>query len=144
LSTQADIYNKVSAWCLSYVDAFSAFEAPLIADHWDYPATVLQSGRLFSFPDAQSFIRNVDNLCRFYREQNVAAAVRELLDVYYLADGVVSIRTGDQMIDDSGHKIVSWQSAYTLRETASGWRAIFAVADGETQAWKARGTPLGS
>jgi len=144
LNAHADIYNKVSAWCLSYVDAFGAFDADRIAGHWDYPATVLQSGRLFSFPDAQSFASNVDNLCRFYRKQHVVAAVRELLDVYYLADGVVSIRTDDHMIDDGGRTIVSWQSAYTLRETTSGWLAIFAVADDETKAWAARGTPLGS
>ena len=144
MSAQADIYNKVSAWCLSYIDAFGAFDADRIAGHWDYPATVLQNGRLFSFPDAQSFARNVDNLCGFYRKQHVAAAMRDLLDVYLLADGVVSIRTDDHMIDKDGRTIVSWQSAYTLRHTTSGWRAIFAVADGETNAWAARGTPLGS
>lgn len=136
--------DELSQWCLSYVTAFGEFDPDAIATHWDYPATVLQAGKLFSFPDAQSFASNVRKLCSFYRRQNVVSAVRDLLDVYPLSDDVVSIRAEDHMLSVTGRVIVSWQSAYTLRKTNNGWRAIFAIADGETESWAALGTPLGS
>lgn len=136
--------DEIALWCQSYVEAFSAFDAKAIAAHWDYPASVLQAGRLFSFPDQESFAKNVNKLCGFYRRQNVVSAVRTLSEFFVLSGGVVSIRVEDQMLSVTGRKIISWPAAYTLRKTKDGWRAIFAVADGETQAWAALGTPLGS
>lgn len=132
------------AWCQSYVSAFSAYDVAGIASHWVYPAQVLQKGRMFTFAEQDAFARNVSGLCGFYRAQGVARAKRDLLDMFEIGAGVAAIRVKDIMLDVTGDTIVSWQAGYTLQETDKGWRAMFALADGETVAWAARGTPLGT
>ena len=39
-----------------------------------------------------------------------------------------------------GVEIAGWQAAYVLQRVSGDWRAVMAVADGETEAWAARGT----
>jgi len=49
----------------------------------------------------------------------------------------------DVMSTANGDEIASWQAAYVLQRVNGAWKAVMAVADGETDAWAARGTPLG-
>ena len=49
----------------------------------------------------------------------------------------------DAMFTEDGTEIAYWQAAYVLQRVDGVWKAVMAVADGETEAWAARGTPLG-
>ena len=49
----------------------------------------------------------------------------------------------DRMLDATGAVIAEWQASYVLQRVAGTWKAVMAVADGEVDAWTARGTPLG-
>lgn len=137
------IEREVGAWCGSYIEAFCDFDVDAITGHWMYPAIIMQGLEIFQFADAAVFKQNVRRLCDFYRREGVVSAVRDVDAVLQLMPDVASIRVYDRMLNVMGREIASWQSAYTLRNTPEGWRAVFAVADGETDAWAARGTPLG-
>ena len=141
--TVSALRGDVEAWCKSYIRAFMSFDAGAIAAHWAFPATVLQSGRLYRFEDAAAFEQNTQKLCAFYRKAGVTHTERKLDEVMALSEKVASIRVFDEMFKASGPAFVSWQAGYTLISTDNGWRAVFAVADGETEAWAALGMRLG-
>lgn len=134
---------ELEAWCAHYIEAFIAFDAEAIAAAWTYPATVNQGGRVFLFKDQEAFARNTQKLCEFYDKQGVARAERTVLDVLALGDGTASMRVADVMYDRKGEALASWEAGYTLVRVKGDWKAVFAVADGETESWAARGTPLG-
>lgn len=139
-----DLEAQLDAWCQSYVTAFSAYDAGGIEAHWAFPALIVHQGRQSSFKTAEQFTANTSALLSFYKRQGVAKAERKLLSCMKMAHNAASMCVEDVMLDAGGGEIVGWQAAYVLHRISGEWRAIFAVADGEGEAWKARGTPLGS
>ena len=139
-----ELEAMLSAWCQSYVDAFSDYDAEGIERHWVFPALIINDGKRIAFKSAEQFTRNTSALLGFYKRQGVARAERKLITCMQMHIDVAAMRVHDQMLDASGNNIVEWQAAYVLQNTEGAWRAACAVADGEADAWKARGTPLGS
>ena len=139
----SDLSADLSAWCQSYVGAFMDFDAAAIAGHWSFPALTTQAGRSFAFKSSEHFAQNTDRLLGFYKGQGVALVERKLLDCHLLQSETATMTVADIMLTDAGEEIASWQAAYVLQRVAGVWKAVMAVADGETEAWAARGTPLG-
>lgn len=133
----------MNAWCQSYVAAFNNQDAEVIAAHWTFPAVTTQAGRSYAFKSADHFAKNTEILLGFYRAQQVHRVERQVLDVLSLHQGAVSMTVADAMFTEDGTEIVQWQAAYVLQRIEGQWKAVMAVADGETDAWAARGTPLG-
>ena len=142
-SVLTDLQDELAAWCQSYVAAFNAGDADAIAAHWTFPALTTQAERSYAFKTAEHFVKNTQILLDFYEAQNVARVVRGLVSCHELHDGVAAMTASDVMYDAQGTEIASWQAAYVLQRIAGAWKAVMAVADGETAAWSARGTPLG-
>lgn len=138
-----DLKNALSNWCQSYVAAFNDGEAEAIAAHWAFPALTTQAGRSYSFKSAEHFAKNTGLLLGFYEAQGVDRVVRTLTTCAPLYEGVASMTVSDVMYDANGGEIAHWEAAYVLQRVEGVWRAVMAVADGETAAWAARGTPLG-
>lgn len=136
--------EELASWCQSYVDAFSAYDVAGISAHWSFPALILQKGRSISFPSESVFARNTEALLGFYKRQGVARAERALACCLSMSIDVAAMRVRDRMLDVRGDDIVSWEASYVLQRVDGVWRAVCAAADGETDAWRARGTPLGS
>ena len=136
--------KELSAWCTSYVTAFSAYDADGIGAHWAFPALIIIGNRRISFKSADHFLANTEMLLGFYKRQGVAKAERQLISSMPMTDEVAAMVVKDRMVDARGAGIVTWQAAYMLQKSGGDWRAVSAVADGETDAWNARGTPLGS
>ena len=139
----ADFRAELEAWCLSYVTAFSGYDAAGIAAHWTFPALIVSSGRSLTFKSAEHFNKNTGALLEFYRVHRVDKAVRKVVDVMPMNSETAAMTVADQMLDPEGHVIVGWQAAYVLQRINDDWRAVMALADGEVDAWAARGTPLG-
>jgi len=135
--------SELVAWCQSYVSAFNAEDAEAIAAHWTFPALTTQAGRSFTFKSAEHFARNTGSLLGFYRAQDVAKVERSVSACQLLHRDAVSMTVSDTMYTSDGTAIASWQAAYVLQRIDGAWKAVMAVADGETEAWAARGTPLG-
>lgn len=135
--------GELEAWCADYIKAFMAFDGARIAQAWAFPATVSQSGRVFLFKDEAGFAGNTQKLCGFYERQGVVRAERAVLEVLALGPDTASMRVADVMYNKQGEVLARWEAGYTLVRKDAGWRAVFAVADGETESWAARGTPLG-
>lgn len=135
--------EELEDWCAVYIEAFCAFDATAIAAAWTYPATVSQGGQIFMFKDEAGFARNTQKLCGFYERQDVTRAERTVLEVLSLGPETASMRVADVMYDSAGAALARWEAGYTLVRSGEGWKAVFAVADGETASWAARGTPLG-
>lgn len=135
--------GELEAWCAAYIEAFCAFDAGAIAAKWAYPATVSQGGRIFLFEDEAGFARNTQKLCGFYQRQGLAGAERRVIEVMALGPETAAMRVADVMYDGAGAVLAQWEAGYTLQRIKGDWRAVFAVADGETASWAARGTPLG-
>ncbi|MEO9968317.1 MAG: hypothetical protein ABJG15_00585 [Hyphomonadaceae bacterium] len=135
--------GELEAWCAHYIEAFMAFDAEAIGAAWTYPATVNQAGRIFVFEDQERFVRNTKKLCEFYKRQGVARAERRVVEVLSLGKDTASMLVSDIMYDAAGSALAQWQAGYTLVRIDGDWKAVFAVADGETESWAARGTPLG-
>lgn len=135
---------ELSNWCQSYVERFSAYDAGGIEAHWSFPALIVHGDAQVVFKTGEHFTANTENLLSFYKKQGVARADRKLLSCASMGAGAAMITVEDRMLDSSGAEFVTWQASYVLRDTKDGWRAIFAVANGEGAAWIERGTPLGS
>ena len=136
--------QDLEAWCQRYVDAFNARNVERIADHWAFPALIVQAQRNFAFESRQVFQANVEPLLRFYDRQGVVRIERDLDQGLRLNSLTASMKVSDRMYDAQGRQIVSWEAGYTLRSQGEDWYAVLGVADGESAAWAARGTPLGS
>lgn len=140
----SDLRESLNAWCQSYVTAFSAYDRAAIAKHWAFPALIVAGQRNLTFRSADDFNKNTDGLLGFYEKVGVARANRTLGEVLSMGKGMAAMKVIDEMVDRDGGQIVTWQASYVLREYKGVWLAVMANADGESAAWKARGTPLGS
>lgn len=138
-----DLHADLEAWCRSYVMAFESYDAEAIAAHWTFPALTTQAGRSFTFKSAEHFAKNTGLLLGFYKAQKVAHVERRVADLLPMSPGAVSMTVQDRMLDADGKEIAAWQAAYILQNIDGSWKAVAAVADGEVDAWAARGTPLG-
>jgi len=139
----SDLKAELDAWCQSYVAAFNDEDADAIAAHWTFPAVTTQKGRSFAFKSEEHFAENTGLLLGFYRAHRVHRVERRIQDVLALHQNAVSMTVADAMFTEDGTEIVHWQAAYVLQRIDGQWKAVMAVADGETDAWAARGTPLG-
>ncbi|MEO1323356.1 MAG: hypothetical protein AAFV59_10155 [Pseudomonadota bacterium] len=137
-----ELRSELEDWCASYVRAFCDYDADAIAAHWTFPALTTQAGRSFSFASREHFSKNTDKLLGFYQRQGVSDVTRSVIACHALHPDVASMTVSDVMRSQSREEIVSWTAAYVLQRTGGIWKAVMAVADGETQAWAARGTPL--
>ena len=134
---------ELPAWCKSYVRAFADYDAAKISAHWTFPAVTTQAGRSFAFKSTEHFTGTTSHLLDFYRAQSVAQVERRLVSCQYLHKDAASMIVSDAMFTEDGTEIANWQAAYVLQRVDGVWKAVMAVADGETEAWAARGTPLG-
>lgn len=134
----------LEAWCGSYVAAFERFEVKAIGAHWAFPALIISGRHQLVMSDQAAFDNNTDGLVGFYKRQKVAKVERKVLRVEAMGEKSVAMQVEDMMSTASGAPIEGWRSAYVLRQTRGGWRAVLADATGEAKAWAARGTPLGS
>ena len=142
-SALTDLRAELEAWCRSYVTAFESYDAEAIASHWTFPALTTQADRSFVFKSAEHFAKNTGLLLGFYQAQAVHSVERRVVDLLNMSAGAVSMTVQDRMLDADGQEIAAWQAAYVLQRVSGAWKAVAAVADGEVDAWAARGTPLG-
>ena len=138
-----DLHEDLEAWCRSYVAAFESYDAEAIASHWTFPALTTQAGRSFTFKSAEHFAKNTGLLLGFYKAQAVESVERRVVDLLNMSADAVSMTVQDRMLRGDGQEIATWQAAYVLQRVDGAWKAVAAVADGEVDAWAARGTPLG-
>ena len=139
-----DLEAQLAQWCASYVSAFSDFDSERIGTHWAFPSVIIHEGRRLVFNSVDQFSANTGALLTFYERQGVARANRKLVSCMSMTPEIASIRVNDEMVGRHGDVIVAWFAAYVLQKIDHSWKAILAVADGEAEAWKQRGTPLGS
>ena len=135
---------ELSKWCQSYVGAFNAYDAEEIGRHWMFPALIISAGRSWVFQDAENFTRNTNTLLAFYEREGVARAERKLVSCMEMSEDVVAMVIADRMYTATDALIVQWRASYVMQKMHTGWFAVCAAADGEVEAWRARGTPLGS
>jgi hypothetical protein len=126
-----DLRKELETWCASYVAAFEAFDVPAIGAHWMFPAMIVSGTYQGILSDAGAFNKNTAHLTSFYKRQNVQGVTRSVLDCSMLAEQTAVMRVQDAMSSPKGDKIAEWVSAYVLKKTSPGWRAIFADATGE-------------
>ena len=139
-----ELHGELQAWCASYIAAFESSDISATGEHWAFPAMIITGDRQIILKDADAFNKNTAGLTAFYERQKVQRITRTVLSCKFLGEDTASMRVHDVMSSGCGEQIVDWVAAYALRRTEGGWRAIFADASGEIDAWQARGTPLGS
>jgi len=133
--------DEIEAFFAGYVDAFARWDFDAVAALWMSPGLFMTPAGSLAL-DADAFRDNGAQLLAFYRAQGVSRPEGELVGCERLHDGVVLTRMRYRLFDMSGAQVVEWEHDYILRRTGEGWRAAFAVADGEIAAWAARGTPM--
>lgn len=115
----------------------------MLADQWIYPCYVTHQLGAANFRNRESFINNLHNLSAFYDTQGVAIAKGNVAETCSRYNGVIEALVDYELCDENEKTIAAWPTTYVLRCTDDGWKACFAIADGEIDAWAARGTPLG-
>ena len=125
-----------------YDSTFSSFDIKAITNLWAFPAFITTPSISVCFQDIPSFEENTKGLCDFYRSQGVTKTRKTVSGFDLMFDGIASVRTIDQLYNSENDLIAEWEHSYLIRQTENGIRAIVAIADGELQAWAARGTPL--
>ena len=140
----AALKAELKAWCASYVAAFESFDLNAIGQHWSFPALVVSGARQLSMATQGEFDRNTGALISFYERQDARRVRRSVQWCKSFEKAKAIMQVEDVISKPDGEVIADWVSTYILRKTASGWKALFADATGEAEAWAARGTPLGS
>ena len=135
--------EAVQSFFDSYVDAFNRNDVDAVMKQWTFPATISIPAATHVL-DGAAFQKNTQALCDFYRRQGMVEARKRVSSIHHLGPNVANVTTEDVLYDADGKPIASWQHGYVLRETDGRIHALMAVADGEIEAWAARGTPLGS
>jgi len=129
-------------WCDTYLQAFNARDVARITGHWHFPAMLLIRPAVFIHKNPETFQQNTIRLLDFYQAQGVANAKRRCLKAEFLTETEITLQVHDCFNDHAGKRLAEWSAAYMLKEIDQSWRAILASAEGESQAWAARGTPL--
>ena len=128
----------------SYAAAFTRKDMDAIAGMWRYPCYITDQRGGAAFKDLSAFRKNLDRLSGFYDAQGVAGAKANVREANSDDEGVARIVVDYELTDADEKTIIAWSTFYVLRKTDSGeWKACFAIADGEMNAWADRGTPLG-
>lgn len=126
-----------------YGDAFTRKDHETLADQWIFPCYITQQIGPAYFKDRESFVKNLGHLSAFYDAQGVAVAKGTVTEARAKYDGVIEALVDYTLNDAKNETIAAWLTTYVLRRTDDGWKACFAIADGEIDAWAARGTPIG-
>ena len=129
---------QVNALFQDYIAAFVANDIDRICALWDYPAVLTWNGRQQVF-ESKAFRQNAVRLCRFYADQGMVRAEKDLLDLVPLTATVAAARTADRMYRADGSLLAAWQHAYLLSESPRGIRIVVAMPDDETRAWRELG-----
>lgn len=140
---ETELNAWLQAWCDDYLVAFTAFDLDAIANHWRFPALVIQGDRRFNFAVRDDFLKSTGALIAFYKQERVAGGHRSLVDAMAMGADCAAMTVEDVLRDAAGTELVRWQSSYVLHQAGGRWYAAFAVATGEAEAWAARGTPMG-
>ena len=142
---EADLLREeLETWCASYVSAFESFDISLISQHWAFPALIVSGGHQLAMESRDVFDRNTGALVAFYEKHDARRVERTIQWCRAFDKGKAIMQVADIMSTPSGEVLTEWTSTYVLRKASGGWRALFADATGEAEAWAARGTPLGS
>jgi hypothetical protein len=126
----------------SYARAFARFDAAAVAEHWAFPAFFCARGKRASL-DQEGFRANVEAVIAFYHRQGATEVEAELVRVEPLFEGLDLVAVQYRLAKAAGEEIAAWEHLYLASETEEGLRLVAAFADGELDAWEARGTPLG-
>jgi ketosteroid isomerase-like protein len=127
----------------AYAKAFQGYDAAGVTALWAFPALASAPERSAAFATPEAFRVNVEALAAFYRRQGMARVAAQVLEIQPHFDGVVHARVRYDLAKADGSAIAGWEHVYLLRRTPQGWRIVASIADGELEAWTARGTPLG-
>lgn len=136
--------EELDLWCASYVAAFEKFDLESIGAHWAFPALVVSGSRQLSMTTQADFDRNTGALISFYEKHDARRVKRAIQWCRSFENAKAIMQVADVISTSKGEVLTNWVSTYVLRLSSEGWRALFADATGEAEAWAARGTPLGS
>jgi len=126
---------QVDALFQKYVRAFVEQDIESICSMWKYPAYMVYDDKRLVF-DRQSFKDNAVRLCRFYADQGMARADKDVVDVVRLTATTAAARTIDRMYRADGTVLAEWMHAYLLSEVAGAISIVAAMPDDETRAWR--------
>ena len=126
----------------SYAEAFARFDAAAVAAHWAFPAFFCARGKRAAM-DEHQFLANVEAVMAFYRGQGAAQVEAAVARVQPMVAGLDLVATRYRLADADGEEVAAWEHLYIASDTDAGRRLVAAFADGELDAWEARGTPLG-
>ena len=133
MSTQ----DEISAFFVSYIDAFARDDADALSESWDTVGLFPSPSGNFAM-ERQDFRDHCVTLMDFYRRQGVVRPEGELRSVEELFPGVVQARLAYRMLGQGDDVIAAWDHVYILRRT-DRWRVSLTIADGEMAAWAAIG-----
>lgn len=136
--------GPLAAFFAAYADAFTRMEPSAVTSLWLFPALVSAAGRSAAFDHPDHFEANTAILMGFYARQGVVRVEKVLLGAMGPSADTAFAVTHDRLFDRNGAIVAEWRHGYLVRLVDMGWRAIGAVADGELEAWRDRGTPLES
>lgn len=134
------LQNEISAFFVSYVDAFARNDADALSEHWDSVGLFPSPTGNFAM-ERQAFRGHCVTLMDFYRKQGVVRPVGELLSTAELFPSVAEARMAYRMQGEGDELVAEWEHVYILRRT-DRWRVTLTIADGEMAAWAARGAHL--
>ena len=141
-SDDASARREIDSLFHSYARAFAQFDAAPVVAHWAFPAFFCARGKRAAL-DEDGFRVNVEAVIAFYRAQGAAEVQASVVRVQPLFEGLELVAVHYRLADATGNAVADWEHLYLASQTEAGRRLVAAFADGELDAWEARGTPLG-
>lgn len=134
------IQDEIATFFVRYVDAFERQDADALSQLWD-PVALFPSPTGNFAMQKEAFRDHCVTLFDFYRKQGVVRPAGSLLSASELFPNVAQARMAYRMYDQRDDLITEWEHVYILRR-GDRWRVSLTIADGEMQAWAARGVQL--
>lgn len=133
---------EISTFLSHYAACFGALDIDRICDHWILPATISVGGTTTVFETRDALADNIAQLGAFYKRQGLSRAYVKVTAHSLPRPDCAFVTTRYALHGANGTPLVGWDHHYVLRRTMTDWKFVFAIADGEIEAWQERGTPI--
>ena len=132
--------EDIARFFVEYIDAFARNDADALSEFWDAVGLFPSPTGNFAM-ERQAFRDHCVTLMNFYRQQGVVRPEGELLSATELFPNVAQARMAYRMHGEGDELVAEWEHVYILRR-GDRWRVSLTIADGEMEAWAARGAQL--
>ena len=119
--------DAIRAFFRAYAEAFAAYDAERIAEHFAVPCLFVRDGETEAVPDAAGVAKSVEALLALHRAWDVQRVAPDEIAVLEEGPGHAVARVGWRLGRATSRLRWEYATTYTLVPADDGWRIAVAV-----------------